>query len=785
MPLQPTTLSIIIPAFNEERTILELVARVKAVSLPNVAKQIIIVDDGSTDGTREILKALTDCTVIFQEKNQGKGAALRRGFATATVEWVIVQDADLEYDPNEYGKLLEYAQTHHAPVVYGSRLLGKKLSEAESSSRWFLAGGLLVTWFTNLLYRTKLTDVPTCYKLFKRELLGSLDLACSRFEFCPEITAKLARQNLSIAEVPITYTPRDRAEGKKIKLRDGFEAFWTLLKYRLDRYGWWLILIIFFGFLIRILGIGYGLPYHLFGDEEAVIYGALKMLELKTLLPVFHVDVFRSLTYYPPFLNYLDLVFFIPVIGIKYFANGLPSLSVLKNELMLDTSLFFYVARTLGIMFSTANIFLLYRITEQLFPKKKTLAVIASLFLAGSFLDATLAPTARHYIPSLFFSLCATYFGLKAIKEDQYKRSAILSGIFFGITFGINYIVFFLPFIFGYLLYTHRRNWRQITDRLFYILSPFLIIALFAILAHPQPFLEQVLFHDNVEYGHTKTLLESLVYYLTVVWRADPEIFIFATIGWIALWFRERKAFWLFAFFYATVSVIMYAFLWNIPRYLAPSLPFLALISAYGLTTLMEWRPRYRLVFIIPLLAYHSVLFIRYETLILRDDTRLTAREWIETNFSNETIVTVADKLRLTATKEAITLVADINPNAIRSLDRAILSDDMATKDLTLLRAYNLYFLTNDLDREKAISAIMSLPGAKYIVTDSYTPKIGAFVPLVTQGEMVKQFANGDSEDKSETLFISGEEKPLDMLLIKKLFRMRQFGPVVTITKIR
>ena len=226
------TLSIVIPVYNEVKTIAILLDKIRAVQLPNTAKEIIIVDDGSSDGTREFLKTLTDCHVIVQEKNQGKGAALRRGFQEATGTWVLVQDADLEYDPEDYQVLLAEAREKKAQVVCGSRLRGRAWKDVKVSTMGFLLGGIFLTVLTNILYRTRLTDEPTCYKLFRRDLLMGIPLKCNRFEFCPEVTAKVARQHIPIYEVPIRYYPRSEAEGKKIKFRDGWEAIVTLLKYR-------------------------------------------------------------------------------------------------------------------------------------------------------------------------------------------------------------------------------------------------------------------------------------------------------------------------------------------------------------------------------------------------------------------------------------------------------------------------------------------------------------------------------------------------------------------------
>lgn len=225
------SLSIIIPCYNEERTIAETVRRVLAADL-SVRKQVVVVDDGSKDRTREILKILDGITVLLLSENQGKGAALRAGFAVATGDYVVVQDADAEYDPKDLRGLIEKAREGHA-VVYGSRRLGK--ARNPSAGRFFYAGGVFLSWLANLLYGTKLTDEATCYKMFRRTLLQKIPLRCTRFEFCPEVTAKVARSGEHIVEVPISYAPRSRAEGKKIHLKDGIDAIWTLMRYRFWR----------------------------------------------------------------------------------------------------------------------------------------------------------------------------------------------------------------------------------------------------------------------------------------------------------------------------------------------------------------------------------------------------------------------------------------------------------------------------------------------------------------------------------------------------------------------
>jgi len=196
----------------------------------SLEKEIIIVDDGSTDGTQDILKTLSSplFKIIFHRDNQGKGASIRTAIKKITGEVVVIQDADLEYDPNDYQKLIQPILEGRAEVVYGSRILGSK----NRSGLSYYFGGKFLTLVTNLLYSTKITDESTCYKVFKANILKSINLKCRRFEFCPEVTAKVAKKGIQIYEVPINYYPRDKKEGKKIKWRDGMEAIWTLIKYK-------------------------------------------------------------------------------------------------------------------------------------------------------------------------------------------------------------------------------------------------------------------------------------------------------------------------------------------------------------------------------------------------------------------------------------------------------------------------------------------------------------------------------------------------------------------------
>jgi dolichol-phosphate mannosyltransferase len=225
--------SVIVPVFNEVAHVDELLQSIHASP---VKKEVIIVDDGSTDGTREKLQAMplaNDVTVVFHESNCGKGAAIRTALAYARGEYVLIQDSDLEYDPQDYPSLLRPLEEHQANVVYGVRP-----DRPERGLRFFL-GAKLLTHLTNLLYGAGIHDEATCYKVFRRSVLSQIDLKCQRFEFCPEVTAKLCRMGEKIAEVPVSYVPRSSSEGKKIRHSDGWLAIWTLVRYRFsDRSSW-------------------------------------------------------------------------------------------------------------------------------------------------------------------------------------------------------------------------------------------------------------------------------------------------------------------------------------------------------------------------------------------------------------------------------------------------------------------------------------------------------------------------------------------------------------------
>lgn len=228
-------LSIVIPVFNEKKTINEIIKRVENVKIPKVKKEVIIVDDGSTDGTKEILKRINKHKILFHKKNAGKGSAVLTGIKHSIGTIIVIQDADLEYDPKEFRKLIVPILKKEYSVVYGSRLLGKKeklFGKNKTLIPTHYIGNKILSLCTRIIYFSQITDMETGYKMFRKEVIKNIKLKSRRFDLEPEITSKILRQGYKILEIPIKFNPRNFTEGKKITWKDGLIALCCLIKYR-------------------------------------------------------------------------------------------------------------------------------------------------------------------------------------------------------------------------------------------------------------------------------------------------------------------------------------------------------------------------------------------------------------------------------------------------------------------------------------------------------------------------------------------------------------------------
>ncbi len=555
----------------------------------------------------------------------------------------------------------------------------------------------------------------------------------------------------------------------------------------------WLAVILVSAFLVRILGIGYGQPYHFFGDEEALVFGALKMLELKTLFPVFHWEAFHQLLYYPPFLSYLYLLIFIPVLGIKYLLLGAPTLAILKTTLIADPSVFWFSARFLNVCFSLANIYLVYKIAELLF-KNRIIALFSALFLATSFIDINVAFTARHWTATLFFSLLALWFAFQALnKPEKAKYFSLGTGLSLGVSFGMGYLVFFLPVIGCLYIFWGKQSRQSIINNLFYFGSAFGVIALIAIILHPQPFIQQVLVHTYSPVGVTKNIRTFLHYYLNVLWNYETLLLVFASAGLIFLLKKEQKIFAIFAAFYLIVSVIMYVFLWNIPRYLTPFLPIMAVSAGYGVFSLSgllgRWLPIKTSIFVFAfvLSAYSLVGLGRFNFLLVQGDTRLAAKNWLEALAPMDSIVVYSGGVRPTPTLLAMAMQTKIAPNSLRSAETIYL-DRVLPPPEKAVNTFPLMFIGDTATKEAIIArALADFSGKHYLVTDSWLKPDETQNRLLAKAKLVKTFQGSDAEagnaspDGTGALFIGGEAHTVTRFIPRLLFKINQLGPTIYI----
>lgn len=547
-----------------------------------------------------------------------------------------------------------------------------------------------------------------------------------------------------------------------------------------------LVGIIVLALLIRLPAVTYGLPYHVFGDEEVNVYGALKMLELRTLLPVFHPDAFTIL-YEPPLLAFVYTALFVPVIGVLWLVHGMPSFTILADALTLDPSVLWLAARTFTVLLSLGSLYLLYRIARSLF-KNEQVALWSALFFALSFFETTLASTARHWTATTFFSLLAFFLTLKAFESKKWFY-LVASGTALGLAFGVGYLVFYAPVI-ALLVLWHVMKLNKTTVgkvRNFVLLGfaiavPFTLTAAFFVAVHPYPFFVQVINH--VVDPATRSIGSFLVYFSRTLWLFETPLVLGSIVGLIALMFTRNKWAVLFFSFFIVVAVPMYLFMQNIERYVMPLIPMLALLSGFGVHVIASSvPPRMRkfalsgIIFIV--FGYAGLLYGRYELLVMHGDTRVEAKEWLESHISSDrTVLILSDRLRLFPSEGALEVQARLAPATLRSSDRTLLGGQISPS--IRLNVFSLYATSEDEQHELIQTALAEDPHA-YVVIDSWAPKIKT---LPENRGVIQKFEGPGAVPGVDALFIGGDEHHTYRHVLTLLYGIKQFGPDVTVGEV-
>lgn len=549
---------------------------------------------------------------------------------------------------------------------------------------------------------------------------------------------------------------------------------------------WLIITILILAFLIRLLGITYGLPNFFIGDEKAMVGGALRMIELKTLIPSLHSQEFRLL-YYPPLVSYFYFLLFFPVVLVKYFLAN--NLDLLKINFILNPGIFILLARTLSVLVATANIYLIYLIGKKIFTTR--IALFASLFLTFSFLHLQLSHTARHWIYDLFFYSLVLLISLSLSSRKNY----ILAGIFAGLGFGTSYlsaISIFFPLVAHFIpqsgKLTKNELLKKITDRnLWLMMIVFLIIIIIFIALHFAAFFRISVGEKSgiiLEKSLTTYLL-SFYYYLKILFKLETFLLFFSLIGFSFLFLKNKKIFYIFSSFIVFYITVLYFLFHHEPRYIFLSLPLLCLAAGFALDYLFDLKiiirqkefviRNYILFFIIPVFAYSFAIALKYDSLLLRKDSRVLAEEWVEKNInSNTKIANYLDSNKLIPVKDAILEQQKLDPGGLRSLEKTLLT--LNNKDYPSLSFYVLSLHFIDPKNLPDLAKYLKDNNYQYFLVDYWTKK--------ELGEREKEVMNGANLVKR-----FGSDKPIDANgnfsdFIFKIFSLNRLGPIVEIYKL-
>lgn len=546
-------------------------------------------------------------------------------------------------------------------------------------------------------------------------------------------------------------------------------------------YKYTLLGIITFAFVIRLLGIKYGLPLWLIGDEPPFTLATLKMIELKTLLPILSSAAFEPTLYFPPYLSYIYLIPFTILLGIKYILFS-GNIDIFKNYIVSDLSHFFILARIIGIIFGTATVWLTYKTAKNIF-KKEWVALFSAFFLATSTLHVYLSSVARDWVPAVFLFVLVMW--ILSIPNISFRKKYLWSAIISGLTFGISVISAFsmLFILFWYLFYEKNNFFKVFKNKILYSsLFIFLVLSVISVAVYPFGF------HLSAGGGNSLTESKSFIgyflsfiQYLKPILVSEPVLVLFSIFGAIFSWKNFRNYFWtsiIFIFSYITIYYIIFHYEHRFTIYL---FPILSIFAGYGLYIISKKIPNRNIakIFIIIVLLIPLVTSVRLEWLIIKNDSRIQVREWAELNIkAGSKILVYAEMTRFVSTKEAIGEQRIIDQNSLRKIDDAEASFDKNPNGYIQFHSLNLNDVVND-DFYKNLKEYAQVNNYEYFIIDPFYRideiKKKSFTNIIKNSVFIKSFS------QSQEIFSMRDGNFGSPF---KLFKLKSFGPRIEIYKI-
>lgn len=534
---------------------------------------------------------------------------------------------------------------------------------------------------------------------------------------------------------------------------------------------WPIITILFIALLIRLVGINYGLPNFFIGDEQALIGGSLKMIELKTLIPSLYPQDFRLL-YYPPLISYLYLLFFTPIVLFKYLLIG--NLDLLKINFILDPGIFILAARFLSVLFSVATIYIIYLLGKKIFNKK--VAIFTCLFLTFSFLHLQLSHAARHWTYDLFFTYFVILLSFYLPKIKIYFFIGLLGGLAFGSSY-LPAISFIIPLIIHFI--QPLPLGKKIKDKnLWLMIFTFLITVFLFISLHSTAFF-RIFVGEKSGLILKKSILDyflSFPYYFSILLKLETVLLITSFFGLIVLFFKNKKIFYISSFFIFLYISVLYLFFHHEPRYIIIILPLLCLFSGFALDFITEKLSRkYYFLVVILFFLYPFILDVKYDTLLLKKDNRVLAKEWIENNLNPKSkIASYWESIKLIPSKEAIKEQQKIDPQSLRNLEENLLNLNEKFYPSPNFYVLPLHFI--QIEKIPDLKAYLKENNYEYLLIDYLKDSEidGRQKEIIINSELIKKFGDSNPMDLngnfSEFLF--------NILSLKRL------GPTVEIYRI-